>query len=555
VPPCVIFEDDHLLVVNKPPGLNTHSPSPYAGEGLYEWLRHREPRWGELAIIQRLDKETSGVMVFAKTRLANRLLTEQFTNRTVRKKYVLLTDRDVRQKELTVKSSLVRAGEKYVGRPVHAGAEVAETRFKIQLPESKSQNISRPASFSSCTVIEVEPLTGRTHQIRVHAAEKGFPILGDTLYGGSSASRLCLHAAEITLMHPATKREMTFAASADFDADPRAQLRAALIEPELTDAYRLIHGASDGWPDWYVDRLGDFLLSQGEQALSAAEEQELLRVMKGVGACGAYHKLLTRRLRQTTLAQTSPQHVLGEPAPERFTIRENGIPFELSFSEGYSVGLFLDQRENRRRLLTGHIAAGFEVGQASRLSYPPEVGIADRRDAFPTLLNAFAYTCGFSICAAKAGARTTSLDLSKKYLEWGKRNFGLNQINSAEHDFIFGEVFDWLGRLAKKWRVFDVVVLDPPTFSQSRNFGAFRAEKKFGQLVNAALPLVKTGGVLFASSNAADWAPEKFLASIELAIHAGKRKIVQKHYVPQPPDFPISRAEPGYLKTIWLRIG
>jgi 23S rRNA-/tRNA-specific pseudouridylate synthase len=71
--PCLIFEDDHLLVVNKPAGLNTHAPSPYAGEGLYDWLRHREARWAKLAIIQRLDKETSGVMVFAKTPLANQI--------------------------------------------------------------------------------------------------------------------------------------------------------------------------------------------------------------------------------------------------------------------------------------------------------------------------------------------------------------------------------------------------------------------------------------------------------------------------------------------------
>src|SRR5579885_2496420 len=63
LPPCILFEDEHLLVANKPPGLNTHAPSPYAGEGLYDWLRHREPRWENLAIVHRLDKETSGVMV------------------------------------------------------------------------------------------------------------------------------------------------------------------------------------------------------------------------------------------------------------------------------------------------------------------------------------------------------------------------------------------------------------------------------------------------------------------------------------------------------------
>ena len=118
------------------------------------------------------------------------------------------------------------------------------------------------------------------------------------------------------------------------------------------------------------------------------------------------------------------------------------------------------------------------------------------------LLNTFAYTCGFSVCAAKAGARTTSLDLSRKYLEWGKRNFALNGLNAAQHSFINGDVFDWLRRLAKKQRRFDVVVLDPPTFSQSKEHGVFQVEKDFGELVTAAVPLLTASGVLFASTNA-----------------------------------------------------
>ena len=170
------------------------------------------------------------------------------------------------------------------------------------------------------------------------------------------------------------------------------------------------------------------------------------------------------------------------------------------------------------------------------------------------MLNTFAYTCGFSLCAAKAGARTTSLDLSKRWLDWGKRNFLLNQVDPAGHEFLYGDAFDWLRRLAKKPRLFDVVVLDPPTFSQSKESGVFRAEKDYGRLVSAALPLLKSGGVLFASTNAADWPPEKFLADVDAAIHKAKRTVLQRHYVPQPPDFPISRAEPAYLKTVWLRI-
>jgi 23S rRNA (cytosine1962-C5)-methyltransferase len=170
------------------------------------------------------------------------------------------------------------------------------------------------------------------------------------------------------------------------------------------------------------------------------------------------------------------------------------------------------------------------------------------------VLNAFAYTCGFSVCAAKAGARTTSIDLSKKYLEWGKRNFELNRLNPAEHEFIYGDVFDWFRRLAKKRRLFDVVLLDPPTFSQSKESGIFRAEKDYSKLIALALPLLKREGVLFASTNAADWTAEEFLKTIELGIGSSKRKIIRFQYFPQPPDFPILRQERAYLKTVWVSI-
>jgi 23S rRNA (cytosine1962-C5)-methyltransferase len=327
---------------------------------------------------------------------------------------------------------------------------------------------------------------------------------------------------------------------------PYRSLREALIESEPTNAYRVIHGATDGWPAWYVERLGDFLLSQSEQALHPAQREELARLAKALSARGAYHKLLTRQVRRAAPAEASPQLVLGEAAPERFTIRENGVQFELSFAEGYSVGLFLDQRDNRRRLLTGHIAAGFR-----QLPCSPQSPIADGK---LQVLNTFAYTCGFSVCAARAGARTTSLDLSKKCLEWGKRNFALNQLDPAGHDFIYGDAFDWLRRLAKKQRLYDMILLDPPTFSQSKGSGVFRADKDYDRLVTAALPVLRTGGVLFASTNAADWPPEEFLAAVAEAVRGANRQILQQHYVPQPPDFPISRAEPAYLKTVWLQV-
>ena len=389
--PCVIFEDEHLLAVHKPAGWNTHAPSPYAGEGIYDWLRQREPRWASLAIIHRLDKETSGVLIFGKTPLANQSLTAQFAARRVHKKYLLLTDRAVPQKEFTVKSSLARIGEKYASRP---GGEIAETKFAVAAVCDRRASTSATATVTDrrYNCVEASPLTGRTHQIRVHAAESGFPILGDTLYGGTPAARVYLHAAEIEFAHPATGAMVTFSAPASFDnhgqaggasvpasrswqaassgssvasphlsTDARLALRTAVIEPEATNAFRVIHGASDGWPGWFVEKLGDFLLSQAEAPLSAKQQEELARLARQFSSRGAYHKILSRQVRRSTTAEASPQLVLGEAAPERFEILENGVRYEMSFHEGYSVGLFLDQRDNRRRLLTGHIAADFPL--------------------------------------------------------------------------------------------------------------------------------------------------------------------------------------------------
>jgi 23S rRNA (cytosine1962-C5)-methyltransferase len=554
-PPClpnlVLYEDGDLLVVNKPAGMNTHAPAPYAGEGLFEWLRHREPGWAGLSIVHRLDKQTSGVLLFSKTSRANRSLVEQFTCHKVQKQYLFLTDRPVPEDRFEVTSSLVRAGARYLSRPVHAGSAAATTRFRLR--ESKGK----------CALVEAEPLTGRTHQIRVHAAQVGLPILGDDLYGGGAGRRLCLHAARVELRHPADGRQLRFTVPVDFEAEVGLALRNAVIDSEETDAYRVIHGASDGWAGWYVDRLGSLWLSQSESGCGETERDRLKALLghvsnappegaadldtgraitpvAGAGSPAVYHKILDRQVRRLDPSAACPRHWFGALTPGPQVVRENGLSFEVSVQEGYSVGLFLDQRDNRRRLLKQHVAASFPV-----LATPK---------AGPRLLNTFAYTCAFSVCAARAGMHTTSLDLSRKYLDWGRRNFGLNGLDASGHDFIYGDVFQWLKRLARKERRFDVILLDPPAFSQSKESGVFRAERDYPALVEAAVALLEPDGVIFASTNLARYAPEAFLADVRGAIEASGRKTMQEHYVPQPPDFPISPGEPAYLKTVWLRV-
>lgn len=169
-------------------------------------------------------------------------------------------------------------------------------------------------------------------------------------------------------------------------------------------------------------------------------------------------------------------------------------------------------------------------------------------------MNVFAYTCGFSVAAAAAGARTTSLDLSRKYLDWGRRNLAANGVEPVAHDFIFGDAFDWMRRLAKKGRRYDVVLLDPPTFSQSKERGVFRAESDYGELVRAAAAVLKPDGVLFASTNASRLEPERFLGMVRAGLGGAGMEVAEELFVPQAPDFPTCREEPGYLKTVWMRV-
>ncbi|HRI11592.1 MAG TPA: pseudouridine synthase [Verrucomicrobiota bacterium] len=530
LPPCVVFEDDDLLVVNKPPGWNTHAPAPFAGEGIHDWLKHREPRWAKLAIVHRLDKDTSGLMIFCKTPTANRSLTRQFAQRQVIKRYVLVTDRPVARDAFTCIKPLTRVGDRYQARPTGAAGDQAETRFHVRTREA------------GLTWLDAEPVTGRTHQIRVHAASEGLPILGDPLYGGTPAPRLHLHSGRLEFQHPCGAELMRFTLEPDFTQTAAAQLRGAIVDSGWTNCFRWQNGSADATPGQYVDRLGAFLLlhAEREPAVAKLTSGNPWHLAEEPAPESIYFRQLQRHIGRAAPRDSCPRCLAGPIAPPTFEVRENGVRFELSFQEGYSTGLFLDQRDNRRRLLTSHVAAGFPLFTKS-----PSV---------PEMLNCFAYTCGFSVCAALGGARTTSLDLSRKYLDWGRRNFTLNGLDSAAHDFIHGDVFDWSKRLAKKKRQFDLIVLDPPTFSRSREHGDFRAESNYADLVTLVMPLLRSGGVLFASTNAARLAPERFLTQVRGAISATGRRILQEHYVPQPPDFPISREEPAYLKTVWLRL-
>ena len=515
----IVFEDDDILVVNKAPDWNTHAAAAHAGEGIYDWLRSRQARWADLAIIHRLDKQTSGLLVFGKSRRANQSLTEQFATRGVGKIYRLRTVRRHAEQTFSVDAPLRVQG----GAP-----RPAATRFEY---------IGRSGD---CFDYHAFPLTGRTHQVRIHAAAAGIAVLGDEEYGDKhgQADRLYLHAETLQFRHPADDRALTFTIPAEFERAGAAR-RAAVIAPALTNSWRLLHGAADGAPGIYADLHGDRILIQ-----SAVGKQETAAALRQVEAQRPEVKAIyVRELRtqpgEADKGESSPLVRRGAVDSPTTVVRENGVSYELRFDEGYSVGIFNDQRDNRRRVLSGYIAPDFEL-------FAPG-------GAQPVLLNTFAYTCAFSVCAALAGAQTVSLDLSRKYLDWGRANFALNDLTTEGHEFLYGDVFDWLRMFGRRGRMFDAVILDPPTFSRSKR-GVFRVARDMGQLVEQALAVLKPGGVLLASSNAAKWRAADFVQAVHDGVATARRAIRREHYQPQPPDFPITRSEPAYLKTLWLQV-
>jgi 23S rRNA (cytosine1962-C5)-methyltransferase len=508
----ILFEDDHLLVVNKPSGVNTHKPDRFAPDGIHEWLTKREPRWRNLSILQRLDKDTSGVMVFGKTTRANQSLAKQFEAHTVEKTYLLLS-----------------------------AARPTRITFWAKSPNSMTE-FEFIEEHGEYFLMLARPRTGKTHQIRRHAAENGFPILGDIQYEGDPAPRMMLHAHKLGFEHPATGARVMFAASVPraFDEVDALVATTEFREPffgEQTNAFRLVSGEADGFQDVIVDSYDGTLLVQWQAEAAGKGKEFIEQLQTECKPRAIYEQLATKQKRTApTLVWRSDDPVNRretlEAPLQRFSIRENGLTFLINFGEGLATGIFLDQRENRRRLLT-----------------MPLTG--------KTVLNTFAYTCAFSVAAAKAGAVTTSLDLSRNYLEWGKDNFRANDLDPAAHEFVFGDVFSWCKRFAKRGQSWDVVILDPPTFSTTKKGRgrAFQAGRDYEDLAALAIPLVAPEGWLLCSTNQRTLEAEEFEQCVKQAARRCGRTIELLEFETLPFDFRVAPKEQPYLKTFWAKLG
>lgn len=471
-PPLKVHKHQDFLFVEKLAGFNTHS-SDHGKTGLFELLR---AEWGDgLHVVHRLDKGTSGAMVFALHKEAATAFGELFEKHQVQKRYVFLTDRKSLMNSFEQISRIEKVGKSFVSDP------------KAHQPNAKTI-FQKLRSLPLGDLWEARPESGKPHQIRLHAADCGLPILGDMEHGGSPFPRLCLHSQFLAFqwkgklvsfeshlpgwtLHLPTQQALICDA-----IQSRSQLYD--LSSSETDCLRLVHREIEACridqygPQWVVNWYAE----------EPPHESDLIFFE---GLARTHHKkIFIRHMTDRGRGPNTQDHwVLGEPE-NRWQAQENKVRFELRHDSGLSAGLFLDQRNNRAWVRANSL---------------------DQR-----VLNLFSYTAGFSVNAALGGAREVcTVDVSAKFNEWGARNFEINGLNPKGPgiEFWSQDCLLFLKGAQKRKRQWDLILCDPPSFGRSKD-GTFRLQKDLPELISGLLNCLSAEGKILFSCNYEGWTVE-----------------------------------------------
>lgn len=479
-----------VLFADKPAGVTTHTSNADAAGVLREvndgFCEHLGARTGaKFLVSHRLDRDTTGCIVFACTPEAAERLRAEFAERRVKKRYLFLSDCPAKHHEFASESFIERRGSRFVSE-TGSSSPNARTRFRL-LEES-----------DGLYLWEALPETGKPHQIRLHAESAGIPILGDREHGGAPFTTLCLHSESIEIGDlKATSPAPRWFYRRELARDPLLARWLAAIDRrerllrswsacgDLTMAaegertLRWLHTEADPlradqyggfyWLSWFRER--------------APSPEELTAVERLAEILGWKDWALQLRADRGRTAENPIIRSRGQ-RPRSWQARESKLVFELRDGQGLSPGLFLDQRRNRA-WVQAH-ANGKNV------------------------LNLFCYTGGFSVAAASGGAnKVVSVDLSKTFLEWSKANFANNGITTDGHEFRAIDSREYLAWARKKGLKFDLVLCDPPSFSRSAK-GIFKIEKDLEELLHAITAVAKPGGQILFASNYEGWEVEDF---------------------------------------------
>ena len=301
--------------------------------------------------------------------------------------------------------------------------------------------------------------------------------------------------------------------------------RKAYYQDDLTTAFRLFNQEGDGFGGLTVDLYGDYAVFswynsyvyQIRQTISEAFRQVFPEVL------GTYEKIRFKGL------DYESAHVYGQEAPDFFTVLENGVLYQVFMKDGLMTGIFLDQHEVR-----GSLVDGLAMGKS--------------------LLNMFSYTAAFSVAAAMGGAsQTTSVDLAKRSRELSQAHFQANGISTDEHRFVVMDVFEYFKYAKRKGLTYDVIVLDPPSFARNKK-QTFSVAKDYHKLISQSLEILNPGGIIIASTNAANVSRQKFTEQIDKGFAGRSYQILNKYGLPA--DFAYNKKDESsnYLKVISMKV-
>jgi 23S rRNA (cytosine1962-C5)-methyltransferase len=360
--------------------------------------------------------------------------------------------------------------------------------------------------------------TGKTGEFAV-LYDRRDRFMGIGLYDAESPIRVrLLHVGKPRLLDGAWWRERL----------DRALERRERLFDTTTTGYRLLNGESDGWPALVLDRYDATLVLKLYTAAWFSRLDMLLELLRDALPHERVVLRLSRNLSQEP--QKNGQVISGAPLDGPVLFAENGLRFEADVLKGQKTGFFLDQRENRMRVET--LAANREV------------------------LNAFSFSGGFSLYAARGGAAAvTDVDLSAYALESAGWNFELNRavpaVRACRHERVQADVFEWLRDSPE--RQWDLVILDPPSLAR-REAEREHALQAYRKLAAQGIRRLRRRGILVSASCSAHVPAEAFFSAVRQTAMKSGRRFREIASTGHPPDHPAAFPEARYLKCLFLKL-
>jgi 23S rRNA (cytosine1962-C5)-methyltransferase len=305
-----------------------------------------------------------------------------------------------------------------------------------------------------------------------------------------------------------------------------SSLRENIIDTSNTNAYRIINAESDGLPGLIVDRYADYLVCQFLSAGSEFNKDKIVEILNDIfNPDGIYERSdVEVRIKE---GLQPVQGLLKGTVPDSFVeVGENGFKFLVDIKNGHKTGFYLDQKNNRK------LISDFSKGK--------------------NVLNCFSYTGGFSVYALASGAeKVTQIEASSSAIELSTKNFELNNLNSSMVENINGDVFEVLRKFRDERKTFDLIILDPPKFTESTS-QIQKASRGYKDINLLAIKLLNPGGVLFTFSCSGHISTDLFQKIIAGAALDSEREVKIIKQLTQSSDHPVAFNFPEglYLKGL-----